>query len=188
MSACDPRRTFNRYDLNQNFKRAVGGTRVSVVFMRAFILYLALGLSLLPLAALTGLVANPAWLKMWGFALLLGLTISFKHFLAATYVGIVFAAKFAWPVTCITFPVAALVLPRKGAYDIAIFAALGAVAGPISVYTMMKLGWAPLTNISRDGRDLMWMGCVSGTILGAIFGNAIWRINRPVRSLSSSPI
>lgn len=146
--------------------------------MRGFILYPALGLTLLPLAALAGAIAEPAMLKLWGLSLLFAIfTIEFKLFFAAIVGPMIFAAKLAWPVTCVLFPVFALLCPRKGPLDIAIFAVIGAVAGPVLVFAVAKLGW-PFFISARSVGSFLRMAAASGAILGAVFGYAIWRIDR----------
>ena len=145
--------------------------------MRAF-LFPALGLTLLPLAALAGAIAEPAMLKVWGLSLLFAIfTIEFKLFFAAIVGPMIFAAKLAWPVTCVVFPVFAILCPRKGPSDIAIFAILGVVAGPILVFACAKLGW-PFYISARSVGSFIRMAAASGAILGAVFGYAVWRIDR----------
>jgi hypothetical protein len=146
--------------------------------MRGLFLYPALGLSLLPLAALAGAIAEPAILSLWGLSLLFAIfTFEFKLFFAAIIAPMILAAKLAWPVTCVLFPAFAFVYRRRGPLDIAIFAILGAVAGPVLVFALAKLGW-PIFISPRSVGSFLRMACASGAILGAIFGYAIWRIDR----------
>lgn len=155
--------------------------------MGGFFLYPVLGLFLLPLAALAGAIAEPAVLKLWGLSLLFAIfTVEFKLFFAAIVGPMIFAAKLAWPVTCVIFPIVAFLCPRKGPIDIAIFAVLGAVAGPVLVFALAKLGW-PFFISPRSVGSFMRMAAASGAILGAVFGYAIWRIDRITKAPAIRP-
>ena len=153
--------------------------------MRGFVLYLAVGLLLLPLAALAGAIAEPSALNLWILSLLFTIfTLQFKLFFAAIVAPMIFAAKLPWPVTCVIFPITAFYCPRKGPFDIAIFVILGAVAGPIAIFATVKLGW-PLFISPRSVGSFMRMAATSGAVLGAIFGYAIWRIDRITKAIAT---
>ena len=141
-----------------------------------FVIYVALGALLLPLAAIVGSLSIRGAPEVWGLALLFTvLSGELKAVFAMIITPVIFAAQYAWPVTCVLFPIVGVMLKPR-AFNIAVFSVLGALAGPASVYATAKLGLSPFLS-ARGLQDFILTGVVSGAILGLVFGFAVWRIN-----------
>jgi hypothetical protein len=128
------------------------------------ILLLMIGMTLF--AGYVGLVFLPSLLAVW-----LGAVLVFASpvvVVAPVLVG----AQIAWPVTCVSLPVAAMVIRPAKAWAPVFLSVIGAGSGLISGKLLARTAGYGTTE------DLLWACVFSGAFLGALFGYAMWRFDR----------
>jgi hypothetical protein len=69
----------------------------------------AIGVSLTFLAGYVGSLAFPAAIELWCWSLLISLFVNIKATAALLVTPSLYGAQFAWPVTCVLFPLIGLV-------------------------------------------------------------------------------
>lgn len=137
----------------------------------------ALGVLLAPVAGYAGaLVLFPlvVWWLMQSLLLLIGAGIPsdfIGHFFLPGFYGI----KWAWPTTCIIFPILGAYWSRFNMLAPLAFAIFGFICGlmtPLAVARIDPQGLAAFGEIY-----FLIAASGAGAIVGAAFGFALWRIN-----------
>lgn len=127
-----------------------------------------LGLLLTPLAGFLGVISS-AVLPLWLFGFLLGPTAIGVLSLVTIFQG----AWYAWPLTCVILPLAAVFLRPVTHVSVLAFVLIGLVGGPLSFASISLVSGGP---VHLD--TLAIASAVTGAILGAIFGFALWRYDK----------
>lgn len=142
-----------------------GRCRMKATYRRLrIILLLMLGTTLL--AGYVGVIFLPSMMAVW-----LGSVLIFASPVALVMPALV-GAQIAWPVTCVALPLAALAIRPARAWTAILLAPIGTGAGLIAG----QLGHR--TSGYGTGADLLWACALSGAVLGALFGHAMWRFDR----------
>ena len=138
------------------------------------IVLLLVGAVLAPLSGYFAGLALGKELLIWFVATLVGAFVDgTKGVLTMLALPGVFGAMWAWPLTCVVFPLAAL-FARGDARAPWLFAAIGAIAGAATAYGWIALGLKPLQG---EVAQYLAAGATGGLGAGLIFGFALWRID-----------
>jgi hypothetical protein len=139
-----------------------------------FALLLVLGAVLAPVSGyFAGLVLGQS-VVIWFFATVFGAFAGgLKGILVMLALPGVFGAQWAWPVTCVIFPLVALFV-RGSFHTSFLFAAIGAVSGAAAAYGWLASGLKPLQS---DLASYLLAGGFGCLCVGAIFGFVLWRID-----------
>jgi len=150
-----------------------------------FIVLLVIGAALAPLSGYFAGFAFGKELVIWFVATLVGAFVGgVKGVLVMLALPGVLGATWAWPVTCVVFPLTALFV-RGSAGTPWLFAVIGAVAGAATAYGWIASGLQPL---QAEIGDYLVGGALGCLAVGAIFGFALWRIDVIVaRPASAAP-
>lgn len=139
-----------------------------------FIVLLVIGAALAPLSGYFAGLAFGKELVIWFVATLFSVFVGgAKGVLVMLVLPGVLGATWAWPVTCVVFPLMALFV-RGSTHTPWLFAAIGAVAGAATAYAWIASGLQPL---QADISGYLIGGAVGCLAVGAIFGFALWRID-----------
>ena len=137
-----------------------------------------LGIIVTPVASLVGGVVLPGAVAVWVTTLVLyALTSQWSTVGGILAAPLIFGAQWTWPVTCVLLPLLGIVLPRTNASAPLVFLAAGAVAGAVAPYVLIATGMMPWVNPNDTG-SFMLSGGIAGAVAGALFGLALWRIDR----------
>jgi hypothetical protein len=87
-----------------------------------------------------------------------------------------YGAQFAWPVTCVLFPLIGLV--RQPATMSSVFAlgACGALLGALTTYTRFATRLIFFVD-ERNQLDFVFASAIAGAVLGGVFGFCLWRFD-----------
>lgn len=134
-----------------------------------------LGAVLTPISGYFGGLVFGKEIVIWFVATLVGIFIDgAKAALIMLALPAIFGLSWAWPITCVVFPLAGLFV-RGSARTPWLFGAIGAAAGAVTACAWIGLGLKP---IQTD----VWRYPVAGAIgcgaVGIIFGLALSRIDR----------
>ena len=142
-------------------------------FLR-FVLLLLVGAALAPLSGYLAGIAFAKEILIWIMATFFGALVhGTKGFLLMLALPGVLGAGWAWPLTCVIFPIAGLFI-RGNPQATWLFALLGAIAGPVVSYGWIASGLKPLHS---DLAGYMAGGAIGGFLAGALFGFALRRID-----------
>jgi hypothetical protein len=138
------------------------------------IVLLLVGAVLAPLSGYFAGLARGKELVIWFVATLVGAFVDgTKGVLTMLALPGVFGAMWAWPLTCVVFPLAAL-FARGDARTPWLFAAIGAVGGAATAYGWIVTGLKPL---QAELPGYIAAGVAGGLGAGVLFGLALWRID-----------
>jgi hypothetical protein len=140
-----------------------------------------LGAALTPLAGYVGSLAVPGLFVIWSWSLFVSIFVDIRATAALLIMPGIFGAQFAWPITCVLFPLVGLrwrPLTLSATFG---FFALGAPFGGLSTFVWIASG-SLLVN-PRDQFEFVVGSVIAGAVLGGIFGYSLWRFDRmyPVR-------
>jgi hypothetical protein len=139
-----------------------------------FVVLCLVGVALAPISGYFAGIALGKELVIWFVATLVGGFVDgAKGVLVMLALPGVFGAIWAWPLTCVVFPLAALFV-RGSTRTPWLFAAIGAGAGAVTAYGWIALGLKPL---QADIAQYLAAGATGGLGAGMIFGFALWRID-----------
>lgn len=139
-----------------------------------FVVLCLVGAVLAPISGYFAGLALGKELLIWFVATLVGAFVDgAKGVLVMLALPGVLGASWAWPLTCVVFPLAALFV-RGSARTPFLFAAIGAVGGAAVAYGWIALGLKPLQS---DVAQYLAAGATGGLGAGMIFGFALWRID-----------
>jgi hypothetical protein len=142
-----------------------------------------LGLFLTPLAGFLGVISS-AFLPLWLFGLLGGPAVIGVLSLVTMLKG----AWYAWPLTCVILPLVAVFLRPVTHISVLAFVLIGLMGGPLS---FAFISWMSDSSMHPDSfRSFAIASASAGTILGAIFGFALWRYDKimeQTKSVGSKP-
>ena len=155
-------------------------TDMAISLLR-FSFTMLLGAALTPLAGYIGSLAFPGLIVIWSWSLFASIFVDLKATAALLIVPSIFGAQFAWPITCVLFPLMGL---RWRPFTVSAtfgFSAMGALFGGLSTYVRTASG-SLLVN-PRDQFEFVVGSVIAGAVLGGIFGYSLWRFDRmyPVR-------
>jgi hypothetical protein len=139
-----------------------------------FVVLLSIGAALAPISGYFAGLAFGKELVIWFVATLVGAFVDgAKGVLVMLALPGVFGATWAWPVTCVVFPLTALFV-RGSAGTPWLFAVIGAATGAATAYAWIASGLKPL---QAEIGGYLAGGAVGCLAVGAIFGFALWRID-----------
>jgi hypothetical protein len=149
-----------------------------------FITLVAIGAVLAPLNGYLVSVVFGREVVIWFFATLFAAFAGgLKGLLVMLALPGVLGASWAWPLTCVVFPLTGLFI-RGSAATPFLFAAIGAVAGTLTAYAWIATGLKP---IQTGAWYYFVAGAVGGLSTGAIFGFALWRIDAITARRAAAP-
>jgi hypothetical protein len=136
----------------------------------------AIGVSLTFLAGYVGSLAFPAAIELWCWSLLISLFVNIKATAALLVTPSLYGAQFAWPVTCVLFPLIGLV--RQPATMSSVFAlgACGALLGALTTYIRFASHLIYFVD-ERNQLDFVFASAIAGAVLGGVFGFCLWRFD-----------
>lgn len=134
-----------------------------------------LGLALTPLAGLLGVISS-AMLPMWLFGLGLGLLAGPAVLGIVSLVTMFQGALYAWPLTCVALPLAAVFVRPVTQATVPVFALIGLAGGPLSFALISRMSDGAMH--SDSFRSLAIASAFAGVVLGAVFGFALWRYDK----------
>jgi hypothetical protein len=145
-----------------------------------------LGAAVTPLAGYIGSLAFPGLIVAWSLSLLASIFVGLKVTAALLIVPGIFGAQFAWPVTCVLFPLVGIRWRPATASATFVFSAIGALFGGLSTYVRIASG--SLFVNPRDQFEFLAASLIAGAVLGGVFGYSLWRFDRmyPVRSAEAN--
>jgi hypothetical protein len=145
-----------------------------------------LGAAVTPLAGYIGSMAFPGLIVAWSLSLLASIFVGLKVTAALLIVPGIFGAQFAWPVTCVLFPLVGIRWRPATASATFVFSAIGALFGGLSTYVRIASG--SLFVNPRDQFEFLAASLIAGAVLGGVFGYSLWRFDRmyPVRSAEAN--
>jgi hypothetical protein len=146
-----------------------------------FLFTVLLGAAVTPLAGYVGSLAFPGLIVAWSLSLFASIVVSLKVTAALLIVPGIFGAQFAWPGTCVLFPLVGLRWRPVTASATFAFSAFGALFGGLSTYVRIASG-SFFVN-PRNQFEFVAASVIAGAVLGGVFGYSLWRFDRmyPVR-------
>lgn len=146
-----------------------------------FLFTMLLGAAVTPLAGYVGSLAFPGLIVAWSLSLFASIFVGLKVTAALLIVPGIFGAQFAWPVTCVLFPLVGLRWRPVTASATFAFSAFGALLGGLSTYVRIASG--SLFVNPRNQFEFVAASVIAGAVLGGVFGYSLWRFDRvyPVR-------
>jgi hypothetical protein len=140
----------------------------------------AVGVSLTFLAGYIGSLAFPELVVIWFCSVLISIFGGAKLTLVLLIVPSIVGAQFAWPVTCILFPLIGVVRQPATILTVFAFSGCGALLGASITYTRFVTQLIPQLIPIVDPQNqlrLVVASAFSGAILGGVFGFCLWRFD-----------
>lgn len=144
----------------------------------------AVGVSLTFLAGYIGSLAFPWLVVIWLWSLLISIFVGgAEAALALLIVPSVIGAQFAWPLTCILFPLISLVRQLATISTVFVLSGCGAFLGGSITYVRFVTHLIFYVN-PQDHLHYVLASAFTGAVLGAVFGFCLWRFDVAYRTRS----
>jgi hypothetical protein len=138
---------------------------------------LAVGVSLTFLAGYVGSLAFPEVVVVWFWSVLISIFVGdAKSTLALLFVPSMIGAQFAWPVTCILFPLIGLVRQPATISTVFVFSGCGALLGASITYVRFVTHLVDFVT-SQNHPHFVLASAIAGAVLGGVFGFCLWRFD-----------
>jgi hypothetical protein len=147
----------------------------------------AVVVSLTFLAGYVGSLAFPGLVVIWVWSVLISIFVGAKATLALLIVPSMFGAQFAWPVTCILFPLIGLVRQPATMSTVFVLTGCGALLGASITYARFVTQTILFIN-PQDHLRFVVASAISGAVLGGVFGFCLWRFDvaHPIRETEAA--
>jgi hypothetical protein len=137
----------------------------------------AVGVSLTFLAGYIGSLAFPGLVAIWLWSLLTSAFVGgAKATLALLIVPSMTGAQFAWPVTCILFPLIGLVRQPATISTVFVLSGCGTLLGASITYIRFVTHLIFYVN-PQDHLHFVLASAIAGAVLGGVFGFCLWRFD-----------
>jgi hypothetical protein len=137
----------------------------------------AVGVSLTFLAGYVGSLAFPGLVVIWFWSVLISIFVGgAKATLALLIVPSMIGAQFAWPVTCILFPLIALVRQPTTISAVFVLSGCGALLGALVTYAKFVTQLIVFVN-PQNHFHFVAASALAGAVLGGVFGFCLWRFD-----------
>jgi hypothetical protein len=137
----------------------------------------AVGVSLTFLAGYVGSLAFPGLVVIWFWSVLISIFVGgAKATLALLIVPSMFGAQFAWPVTCILFPLIGLLRQPATISTVFVLSGCGALLGASITYARFATQTFVFVN-PQNQLHFVVASAVAGAVLGGAFGFCLWRFD-----------
>jgi hypothetical protein len=138
---------------------------------------LAVGVSLTFLAGYVGSLAFPEVVVVWFWSVLISIFVGdAKSTLALLFVSSMIGAQFAWPVTCILFPLMSLARQPATISTVFVLSSCGALVGASITYARFVAQLIVFVN-PQNHPHFVVASAIAGAVLGGVFGFFIWRFD-----------
>ena len=147
----------------------------------------AVGVPLTFLAGYVGSLAFPGLVVIWFWSVLISIFVGAKATLALLIAPSMFGAQFAWPVTCILFPLIGLVRQPATMSTAFVLSGCGALLGASITYARFVTQTILFVN-PQDHLRFVVASAISGAVLGGVFGFSLWRFDvaHPIRETEAA--